>query len=76
MSPSPFSSRQALPGPGQRCAGTAFRFGFEFVRGNEVLWLGFSRPQWFLLVILLLLFWRMLRDSRNHSVQSLERRVA
>lgn len=38
-----------------------FRFAVEFVRGNEVLWLGLSRPQWFLLVILPLLLWRMLR---------------
>ena len=35
--------------------------GVEFVRGNEVLWLGMSRPQWFLLVVLPLLLWRTLR---------------
>ena len=38
-----------------------FRFGVEFVRGNSVLWLGLSRPQWFLLVMLPLLAWRVRR---------------
>ncbi|MBO1268314.1 prolipoprotein diacylglyceryl transferase [Arthrobacter cavernae] len=38
-----------------------FRFGVEFVRGNEVLWLGMSRPQWFLLAVLPLLVWRVQR---------------
>jgi prolipoprotein diacylglyceryltransferase len=36
-----------------------FRFAVEFVRGNEDLWLGMSRPQWFLLVMLPLLAWRV-----------------
>jgi prolipoprotein diacylglyceryltransferase len=35
-----------------------FRFAVEFVRGNHVLWLGLSGPQWFLLVMLPLLVWR------------------
>jgi prolipoprotein diacylglyceryltransferase len=38
-----------------------FRFAVEFVRGNEVVWLGLSRPQWFLLVMLPLLVWRVSR---------------
>jgi phosphatidylglycerol---prolipoprotein diacylglyceryl transferase len=38
-----------------------FRFAVEFVRGNEVLWLGMSRPQWFLLVMIPLLAWRVSR---------------
>ncbi|WP_415854018.1 prolipoprotein diacylglyceryl transferase [Sinomonas sp. G460-2] len=36
-----------------------FRFGVEFVRGNEELWLGMSRPQWFLLAMLPLLAFRV-----------------
>lgn len=36
-----------------------FRFAVEFVRGNEDLWLGMSRPQWFLLAMLPLLAWRV-----------------
>jgi phosphatidylglycerol---prolipoprotein diacylglyceryl transferase len=38
-----------------------FRFAVEFVRGNEVLWLGMSGPQLFLLVVLPLLVWRSWR---------------
>ncbi|MBX7442734.1 MULTISPECIES: prolipoprotein diacylglyceryl transferase [unclassified Arthrobacter] len=38
-----------------------FRFFVEFVRGNEVLWLGMSRPQLFLLAVLPLLAWRVRR---------------
>ncbi len=38
-----------------------FRFFVEFVRGNESVWLGLSRPQWFLLVMLPLLGWRLSR---------------
>lgn len=58
--------RDSLPRPGDLficyvASYALFRFGVEFVRGNEVLWLGMSRPQWFLLVILPLLFWRTLR---------------
>jgi phosphatidylglycerol:prolipoprotein diacylglycerol transferase len=36
-----------------------FRFGVEFVRGNQLVWLGLSRPQWFLLMTLPLLVWRV-----------------
>jgi prolipoprotein diacylglyceryltransferase len=58
--------RDRLPRPGDLficyvASYALFRFGVEFVRGNEVLWLGMSRPQWFLLAVLPLLFRRMLR---------------
>ena len=51
-----------------------FRFAVEFVRGNEALWLGLSGPQWFLLVALPLLGWRVwtvvaaLRPARQKEV--------
>ena len=56
--------RDALPHPGDLfiCFVTAyalFRFFVEFVRGNEVLWWGMSRPQLFLLAVLPLLAWRI-----------------
>jgi prolipoprotein diacylglyceryltransferase len=38
-----------------------FRFAVEFVRANDVLWLGMSGPQWFLLAVLPLLIWRTWR---------------
>lgn len=37
-----------------------FRFAVEFVRGNEVVWLGLTRPQLFLLVTIPLLAARMI----------------
>lgn len=36
-----------------------FRFLVEFVRANETVWLGLTRPQWFLIPVLLLGGWRM-----------------
>lgn len=36
-----------------------FRFGVEFVRGNDIAWLGLTRPQLFLLVTIPLLFARI-----------------
>ena len=73
--------RDRLPHPGDLfiCYVTSyalFRFGVEFVRGNEMLWLGMSRPQWFLLVILPLLFWRMLRVFGKPLRPKVEGRVA
>ena len=58
--------RDRLPRPGDLficyvTAYAAFRFAVEFVRGNELLWLGMSGPQWFLLVVLPLLLWRTWR---------------
>jgi prolipoprotein diacylglyceryltransferase len=35
-----------------------FRFAVEFVRGNEVVWMGLSRPQLFLAALLPLAIWR------------------
>jgi phosphatidylglycerol---prolipoprotein diacylglyceryl transferase len=53
-----------------------FRFLVEFVRGNEVLWLGMSRPQWFLLAVLPLLLWRMLRVFGKPLLPKLKERAA
>ncbi|WP_203136490.1 prolipoprotein diacylglyceryl transferase [Microbacterium sp. JZ31] len=47
-----------------------FRFLVEFVRGNEIAWLGLTRPQLFLLVTMPLLFARiawMIRTGRFHA---------
>lgn len=38
-----------------------FRFAVEFVRANEQVWWGLTRPQWFLLAMLPLLAWRLSR---------------
>lgn len=38
-----------------------FRFGVEFVRANEQVWFGLTRPQWFLLAGLPLLAFRVTR---------------
>jgi hypothetical protein len=54
----------------------AFRFGVEFVRVNEAFWLGTNPPRWFLLMILPLLLWRMLRVFGKPLRPKLERRVA
>lgn len=61
-----WSHRDRLPNPGDLfvvyvAAYALFRFFVEFVRGNEAVWLGLSRPQWFLLVMLPLLAWRLIR---------------
>jgi phosphatidylglycerol:prolipoprotein diacylglycerol transferase len=42
-----------------------FRFGVEFVRGNEVAWAGLTRPQLFLLVTMPLLLARILVQVRR-----------
>jgi prolipoprotein diacylglyceryltransferase len=42
-----------------------FRFGVEFVRGNEAVWLGLSRSQWFLLAVAPLLVIHCVRQYRN-----------
>ncbi|MCU1474579.1 prolipoprotein diacylglyceryl transferase [Amnibacterium sp.] len=56
--------RDRVPHPGDLficyvAAYALFRFGVEFVRGNQLIWLGMSRPQWFLLVTIPLLAWRV-----------------
>ena len=43
----------------------AFRFAVEFVRGNEVVVLGLTRPHLFLLAFLPLLAWHLLRQARR-----------
>jgi prolipoprotein diacylglyceryltransferase len=73
--------RDRLPHPGDLficyvASYAVFRFGVEFVRGNEVIWLGMSRPQWFLLAVLPLLFWRVLRVFGKPLRPTLEKRVA
>ena len=48
-----------------------FRFGVEFVRANEVAWLGLTRPQLVLLALAPLAVWRaatVLRAPRPHPV--------
>lgn len=57
-----------------------FRFGVEFVRGNEIAWMGLTRPQLFLLVTIPLLAARMiwmLRTGRFRTTDAMteERRV-
>ncbi len=56
--------RDLAPRPGDLftcyvAAYALFRFGVEFVRANDTLWLGMSGPQLFLLVMLPLLMWRL-----------------
>lgn len=59
-------NRDRLPRPGDLfiCYVTGyalFRFGVEFLRANEQVWFGLTRPQWFLLCSLPLLGWRASR---------------
>lgn len=42
-----------------------FRFLVEFVRANEEVWWGLTRPQWFLLAVLPLLIWRIVHLARR-----------
>ncbi len=42
----------------------AFRFAVEFVRGNEEVWFGLTRPQWFLLAVSPLLIRSVVRALR------------
>ena len=46
-----------------------FRFAVEFVRGNEVVWAGLTRPQIFLLLTVPLLLTRVGWLLRNHVVE-------
>lgn len=62
-------NRDRLPRPGDLficyVGGYAlFRFAVEFVRANEQVWFGLTRPQWFLLCALPLLAWRVSRIWR------------
>ena len=63
-------NRDRLPRPGDLflcyVAGYAlFRFAVEFLRANEQVWFGLTRPQWFLLCTLPLLGWRVSRIWRS-----------
>lgn len=52
-----------------------FRFGIEFIRGNEIAWLGLTRPQLFLLATFPLLVARLTWKARRgafHAVVSSE----
>lgn len=58
--------RDRLPNPGDLfacyvAAYALFRFGVEFVRGNEQVWFGLTRPQWFLAAMSPLLARRIVR---------------
>lgn len=46
-----------------------FRFGVEFVRGNEVAWLGLTRPQLFLAVTIPLLLARIVWMARRGGLR-------
>ena len=65
-------NRDRLPRPGDLficyVAGYAlFRFAVEFLRANEQVWFGLTRPQWFLLCTLPLLAWRVSRIWRTRG---------
>ena len=47
-----------------------FRFLVEFVRGNEVVALGLTRPQWFLLATAPLFIWHFARQLRSGAYRS------
>jgi phosphatidylglycerol---prolipoprotein diacylglyceryl transferase len=47
------------------CGYALFRFGVEFVRGNEVVFAGMTRPQLFLLACFPLLAWHVARQTRR-----------
>ena len=51
-----------------------FRFLVEFTRANETVWLGLTRPQWFLIPGLALLAWRIPRHYREGAYDPLLRR--
>lgn len=42
-----------------------FRFAVEFTRANETVWLGMTRPQWFLIPCLALIGWRVAHQYRS-----------
>jgi prolipoprotein diacylglyceryltransferase len=69
--------RDRLPRPGDLfiCyvgAYALFRFAVEFFRANEQVWLGLTRPQWFLLCTLPLLAWRVSRIRRPRPASVVE----
>lgn len=63
-----YQNRFAAPGAlfaGYLLAYAGFRFLVEFVRGNEVVALGLTRPQWFLLACAPLAVWAAVRRARR-----------
>ena len=48
-----------------------FRFLVEFVRANETVWLGLTRPQWFLIPAIGLLAWRIAQKYRAGTFDEL-----
>jgi prolipoprotein diacylglyceryltransferase len=46
-----------------------FRFAVEFVRGNEVVLAGLTRPQWFILACTPILAWHVVRRVRGTKVR-------
>src|SRR5690625_517516 len=50
-----------------------FRFGIEFVRGNEIAWLGLTRPQIFLLLTLPLLTARIIWKARHGAFDAMRK---
>ena len=76
--------RRSLP-PGETfvwyvAAYAVFRFFVEFVRGNDVAWLGLTRPQLFLLVtiplVLARIAWQARRGAYRGAMQPREQAVA
>ena len=53
----------------------AFRFAVEFVRGNEVVFAGLTRPQLFLLACAPLLVWHLTRQARRGVYRDAWRRA-
>ena len=49
------------------------RFLLEYVRGNEVAWLGLTRPQLFLAVTVPLILLRVVLQARRGAYRSLRR---
>jgi prolipoprotein diacylglyceryltransferase len=50
-----------------------FRFAVEFTRANETVWLGLTRPQWFLVPTLTLMLWHLRRKARAGTYAGLRR---
>jgi hypothetical protein len=72
MNPSRFSARQALPRPGQPLRGDCIPIRRRIRPGQPGVLAGDEQTQWFLIMILPLLFWRMLRVFGKPLRQKLE----
>jgi prolipoprotein diacylglyceryltransferase len=72
--------RDRLGAPGELfkiylAAYAAFRFAVEFVRGNEIVYAGLTRPQLFLLACAPLLVWHVVRQARRGVYRDAWRRA-